>query len=211
MKKVISRLHIITQDRDDKTHIDQVMASCKGGADWIQLRVKNTQNSIWEEIAKDARKICVQYNAKLIINDSPKLAKTVGADGVHLGRTDMDPLEARKILGADKIIGGTANTIDDIRNLVKKEVDYIGLGPYRFTTTKQRLSPVIGLLGLQEIMDLLKAERISVPIVLIGGLRLEDVSPLMHMGIDGLAISSVIHNSVNPDVTVKAFLNALRK
>ena len=106
MKKEISKLHVITQDRSDKTHLDQIVNVCKGGAQWVQLRVKNVDNLIWTEIAKDAKKICHQFGTKLIVNDSPGLVKEVGADGVHLGKQDMNPLEARNMLGEDVIIGG---------------------------------------------------------------------------------------------------------
>ncbi len=209
MKKEISKLHVITQDRSDKTHLDQIVNVCKGGAQWVQLRVKNVDNLIWTEIAKDAKKICHQFGTKLIVNDSPGLVKEVGADGVHLGKQDMNPLEARNMLGEDVIIGGTANTKEDISRLVSEGVDYIGLGPFRHTTTKGNLSPILGVHGVKEILTWAKEEGLSVPIVLIGGLRLEDTLPILKMGVHGVAVSSAIHDSVNADVTTAAYLNAI--
>ena len=93
------------------------------------------------------QELCYKYGATLIIDDEVQICKDLNSDGVHLGKNDMDPEEARKILGNTKVIGGTANTFEDIVTLVNKGVDDIGLGPFRFTTTKDNLSPILGIEG----------------------------------------------------------------
>ena len=92
-------------------------------------------------------KICRKYNATLILNDHVHLVKEIGANGVHLGKSDMSPVKARELLGSNYIIGGTANNMEDIRQLHKSGVDYIGLGPFRFTRTKKNLAPILGIEG----------------------------------------------------------------
>ncbi len=99
--------------------------------------MKNKSYEEWLQIAKEVKSVCDKYQTILIINDNAEIAKEIDADGVHLGKNDMSVAEARAILGKDKIIGGTANTVEDIEYLQSAGVDYIGLGPYKFTETKK--------------------------------------------------------------------------
>jgi thiamine-phosphate pyrophosphorylase len=155
---MISKLHYITQDLADHSHSALAEQACIAGVDWVQLRIKNKTFDDQVIIANETAEICQKYNAKLIINDNVKLAKEVNADGVHLGKTDMEPAEARRILGNDFIIGGTANTFEDIIRLVQSGVEYIGLGPFRFTSTKENLSPILGIEGYKNIMKKCREE-----------------------------------------------------
>ena len=116
-KKTISNFHYITQDIDELSHVELIELACDAGIDWIQLRVKSKTDAVCKQIALEAKTICAKYGAALIINDNVELAMEIDADGVHLGKEDMSPLEAREILGDDFLIGGTANTIDDIKKL----------------------------------------------------------------------------------------------
>ena len=136
--KTISPLHYIV------TRPEQAETACRAGADWVQLRVKAQSYTNWKAIALDTLAVCRQYNARLIINDNPQLAGEVGAHGVHLGQDDMPIQEARVLLGDRFIIGGTANTLETILAHQHDGVDYVGLGPFRFTTTKEKLSPILG-------------------------------------------------------------------
>ena len=191
---MISQLHYITQENEALSHLDCVKQACLNGADWIQLRIKNEPTSKVMELAKEAKDICSDYNTKLIINDYPEIALETNADGIHLGKKDMLPSEARKIIG-DKIIGGTANSTEDILFLIEQGIDYIGLGPFRFTSTKENLSPVLGLDGYQTIIETLKRDREDIPpIIAIGGIVLEDIHDLMLTGVHGVAISGTITN-----------------
>ncbi len=206
---MISKLHYITQDVNGKTHVQLTEEACVAGVDWVQLRVKNKPCAEWKEIALETLAVCRKYNAKLIINDSMTLAKDIGADGVHLGKNDMSTREARKILGNKFIIGGTANTFDDVKMHVSAGVDYIGLGPFRFTTTKDKLSPILGLEGYKEIIENCRKENLHVPIVAIGGIVREDVAGILETGIYGVAVSGGITHAKDKLDTVKELMKAL--
>jgi thiamine-phosphate pyrophosphorylase len=145
------------------------------------------------------------------VNDNLKIAKEAEADGVHLGKEDMDAMEARKIAGDNFIIGGTANTMEDIRVLNAKGVNYIGLGPFRFTSTKANLSPVLGLDGYKKIMQQCAVENISLPFIAIGGIQLNDVASLMNTGVYGIAISSAISNASDISAAAKRFLKSINQ
>ncbi|HVD97616.1 MAG TPA: thiamine phosphate synthase [Cytophagaceae bacterium] len=205
----ISRLQYISQETNDKTHAQLVEEACKAGVDWVQLRVKQRSYEEVLIIAHEVKKICHRYHAKLIINDYAAIAKEIEADGVHLGKDDMDPAKARQILGDKIIIGGTSNTIEDIHALRKAGVDYIGLGPYQFTTTKEKLSPVLGLEGYKTLMEQCAREGMSIPVIAIGGIRVEDVPGLMQQGLYGVAISSLINTAFDKKEIVKLLNSAV--
>lgn len=201
-RRVIEKLQYITQETDSLTHIDCVREACIAGVKWVQLRVKEKPTEEYLEIAKEARIICDLYDARLIINDNVEVAIKSNADGVHLGKSDMQPHEARKLLGAGKIIGGTANTIEDIKELINNAIDYIGLGPFKNTQTKKNLSPLLGLEGYyqvsQQLFDLLKDAKLNYnipPILAIGGIQKEDVVDLMNAGVYGVAVSGLLTNN----------------
>lgn len=191
MKK-ISRLQYITQEVSGKTHWQLAEEACQGGVQWTQLRIKNKSNDEWLDTALKISSVCKKYGGMLIINDNVDVAKESKADGIHLGKTDMDPSMARKVLGDDVIIGGTANTFDDIKKLAHTPVDYIGLGPFRFTTTKEKLSPVLGLEGYQRIMEQCVSAKIKIPVIAIGGILKDDIMSLLQTGVYGVAVASAI-------------------
>ena len=164
----------------------------------MQLRMKEAKPEDIIETGKQTRRLCDKYSATLIIDDHVELVKEIGADGVHLGKNDMPISEARKILGNDLIIGGTANTFDDVRNHYEASADYIGCGPFRFTTTKKVLAPILGLQGYSDITARMKAEGIDIPIIAIGGITLDDIPDLMQTGINGIAISGSILQAEDP-------------
>ncbi len=203
---MISKLHFITGETEEFSHSALVELACKGGADWVQLRVKNKPEDDFFRFAADSKQICKQFGAKLIINDNVMIAKEILADGVHLGKDDMDPREARKILGKNFIIGGSANTMEDIYRLKKCGCNYIGIGPFRFTSTKEKLNPVIGLEGIKKIAALCKKENIKTPLIAIGGIKLNDIKPILETGVFGIAVSSGIHQSKNMKEEIKKFL-----
>ncbi len=203
----ISRFHYLTQDIEGYTHAEQAKLACEYGVEWIQLRVKNKTQDEYLEIAKSVSEICQSTGTKLIINDAVEICKTINADGVHLGKTDMPVSEARMFLGKDKIIGGTANTFEDIVQLYAAGADYVGLGPYRFTQTKQNLSPVLGLSGYQQILQQMHAAHISIPIIAIGGIQASDITPLLKLGIHGIAVSSAVHFAADKNEALKKFMS----
>ena len=144
-------LQFITHYTDRYSYFDSACMALKGGCRWIQLRMKDASEA---EITRETLRIlplCREHGATFIIDDHVEIVRKTGADGVHLGKNDMPVDEARKILGKQFIIGGTANTIEDVRRLHQAGADYIGCGPFRFTTPKKNLSPILGLAGYRNI------------------------------------------------------------
>lgn len=195
---MISHLHYISQT----PHTDHIQAACDAGCKWIQLRIKNESPAAVLPVAEAARAICDRYQARLIINDYPQVAVAVGADGVHVGKLDMTVAAARAIAGPGLVIGGTANTLEDILQHVQDGASYVGVGPFRFTTTKQNLSPILGLKGYQSIMQGLKERNISIPVIAIGGILAEDIPALLETGIHGIAVSGLISAAIDKRAVV---------
>ncbi|AZQ63502.1 thiamine phosphate synthase [Flammeovirga pectinis] len=207
---MISKLHYISTEKKDKNHLLHIQEACEAGCRWIQLRAKNIETEEYIALAKKAKVITDLHNAILLINDRPDVAKAVNADGVHVGKEDILPSEARAILGEGKIVGGTANTIEDIQRLYDFGVDYIGLGPFRFTQTKKKLSPILGLEGYQSLLDECKSRGIDTPIIAIGGIETKDVESILATGIYGVAVSGLIANAEHPGKVVSALEQELQ-
>lgn len=201
---MISSLHYISQQTNNASHLDNILSACEAGCRWIQLRIKNEPEETILSTALAAKAICANYNATLIVNDHPQMAVKTGAHGVHVGKQDMTVAAARAITGNNFIIGGTANTLADILQHVKDGADYVGLGPFRFTTTKEKLSPILGLEGIAGIMQSLRLMGIHIPVIAIGGILEADVPALMQTGIHGIAVSGLITHAVNKSQTVSS-------
>jgi len=208
---MISKLQYISQQTESFSHLAAIQRALAAGCDWVQLRIKNQPESTVLALAQEAKALCAPYGAKLIINDFPEVALAVAADGLHLGLTDKPIPEARALVGRNMIIGGTANTLADIRQRVAEGADYIGLGPYRFTQTKEKLSPVLGLAGYQILLQQLKAENIVIPIIAIGGIGLADVEPLREAGVHGIAISGALTQAADPAQFVQQAQQSLNR
>lgn len=188
-------LQYITAPKPDVSLCEQIEEVCRGGMRWVQLRMKNADVATLLQEGQWAKEICRHYNALLIINDNVEVSRQLQADGVHLGKEDMNPLEARKILGPGKIIGATCNTWEDILLRQKQGVDYIGLGPYAYTRTKEKLSPLLGLAGYTTLLGKMREAGITLPVFAIGGITEGDIPALMQTGIQGIALSGLIKNS----------------
>jgi thiamine-phosphate pyrophosphorylase len=185
---LISHLHCLTWDNSPLTHLEQVQQLLDAGANWIQLRQKNGLEQEKLKTATAAAALCKKYKATLIINDSPQIALESGADGVHLGLKDYPIAEARKLLGKNAIIGGTANTQLQALQLVTEACDYIGLGPWKLTQTKDNLSEILGEAGIKKVLDL----HLKTPVIAIGGIIPADIPKILSLGIYGIAVSSGI-------------------
>ncbi|WP_418264711.1 thiamine phosphate synthase [Flavobacterium faecale] len=192
---MLNRLQYISQGNTVEEQLYNIHQALDHGCDWIQMRFKTTVEKDLLTLAEATKILCQEYLATLFINDNVRLAKEIDADGIHLGLTDMAIPEARTILGEAKIIGGTANTYENILSHVANGCDYVGLGPFRFTTTKDKLSPILGLEGYQKILDQLQQEQIKIPVFAIGGIQLEDVESIIKTGIHGIAVSGLLTNS----------------
>lgn len=207
----ISDLHIITQEIKGFSHLAQIEALKQTDADWIQLRVKDTPQAAWFDIGRKAKDLLKDTRIQLIINDNVYLAKEIDADGVHLGKNDMEVDEARSILGEQKIIGGTANTFNDVVKLHEMGVNYVGLGPFKPTTTKKNLAPQLSQFAYEVILKKLELQKIKIPIIAIGGIQINDVVPLMTVGLSGVAVSSSIVKSTSIQQSVEHFRIQLNK
>lgn len=188
---------------------DGALQALRGGCRWIQLRMKGAAD---RELIAEGRRLhdlCRDFDAKFIVDDRVDLVDAVGADGVHLGLTDMAVNEARRLLGDDKIIGATANTFEHIVNAAAAGADYIGLGPFRFTYTKKRLSPILGLDGYRDITERMRRAEIALPVVAIGGITVDDVEDIIAAGVSGIAVSGAIINAANPVLETKLFIKKL--
>ncbi|MDE7375975.1 MAG: thiamine phosphate synthase [Muribaculaceae bacterium] len=185
---------------------EEVEAVLKGGCKWVQIRMKDASDATVAEAADKCKPLIDRHHAILLLDDHPELAKAVGADGVHLGKNDMPPSEARAILGPYAIIGSTANTLEDIANILAHgQSDYIGLGPLRFTSTKKNLSPTLGYDGYARIL----AQPVGLPVVAIGSVGIDDVAPLLSRGASGVAVSGAIRRATSPQTTTARFVSAL--
>lgn len=207
----MKQLQYITHYNEELNYLDGAELALKGGCRWIQLRMKEASEVEYISVGQELKKLCSDYNATFILDDRVDLVETIGADGVHLGQIDMPVDQARRILGDKKIIGGTANTIEQIERLAELGADYIGCGPFRFTETKAKLAPTLGLEGYKRIVHQMHERDIKLPIVAIGGIQLEDVPALLQSGIDGIAISGAILNTDDPAETTEKFIHLLNR
>ena len=208
----VHHLHHITQETESLSHQECVLNALKGGVKWIQLRVKDKTEDEVFEIAKEVKEIASNFdNITLLMNDYVYITKELDFDGIHLGMTDTSTLDARKLLGKDKIVGGTANTLSDILFHYKNGVDYVGLGPYTFTSTKDKLSPIVGAEGYTTILKELKSLNIEIPIIGIGGIKKEDFKILKDIGLHGVALASIINLDVQPITKAQEIVQEIKK
>lgn len=203
-------LQFITHKNERHGYLDGAEAALRGGCRWIQLRMKDEPDESVIAAGRQLAPLCRAAGATFIIDDHVALVDAVGADGVHLGKNDMPVAEARRILGPDRIIGATANTFDDIAAAVASGADYIGLGPFRFTETKKRLSPILGLQGYRNIMAHCRRAGYSIPVVAIGGITPEDIEAIMATGVSGIALSGTILRAADPAAATSRIINLIK-
>lgn len=203
----MKQLQFITHYTDRYSYYDSARMALEGGCRWIQLRMKESSEKEVKEEALRIQELCKEYEAIFILDDYVEIAQQIHADGVHLGKKDMPIAQARQILGKEYIIGGTANTFEDIQQHAADEADYIGCGPFRFTTTKKNLSPILGLEGYRLIVERMRQAGIQLPIVAIGGITYEDIPSIMNTGVSGIALSGTILRAEDPVKETERILN----
>lgn len=202
------RLQYITNGISPEEVIQEVSDVLKGGCRWVQIRMKDAPEEIVKETLNAAVELCKKYNAVCLVDDHVELAALTDATGVHLGKNDMSPAHARQILKPHQIIGSTANSLTDIETIVSSGVsDYIGLGPYRFTTTKRKLAPVLGQEGYREIFSNPVARVL--PTVAIGGIEAKYIENIICTGVSGVAVSGAIYRADDRVRVVKDILSRL--
>ncbi len=204
-------LQFITHPSEKYSIVEEVKMVLEGGCRWIQLRMKNATDEEIKAVAEEIIPLCKDADAILVLDDHVELVKELEVTGVHIGKEDMPPREARELLQGGPIIGVTANTAADILAMKGIDVDYVGLGPFRHTTTKSKLSPILGLDGYCSIVKEVREAGCELPIVAIGGITLEDVDDIMATGVNGIAMSGAIINAENPVEYTKEVLNRLYK
>ncbi|SDE06839.1 thiamine-phosphate diphosphorylase [Dyadobacter soli] len=206
---VVDKFHFISNETSELSHVDSIRIALQAGCRWIQLRVKDRREEEVLPIAWEATRLCDSYGAKLIINDFPLVALAVEAYGLHLGLTDMPVPEARTLVGEKMIIGGTANTWEDVVRRIEEGADYIGLGPFRFTSTKQNLSPILGIAGYRTLMSQMQEAGHSTPIIAIGGITPDDIGLIRTAGLHGVAMSAALIGAADPQETFYQIQQAL--
>ena len=211
IQKKNCRLQFISHQTDAVGQLDGITMALQGGCRWVQLRMKGLSDAEVLPVAQKAKELCRKAGATFIIDDRVDLVMAVGADGVHLGKNDMPVGEARRILGDRYIIGGTANTAGDVKGHYDSGADYIGCGPFRFTATKQKLSPILGIGGYRKIVAEMKRCGIGMPIVAIGGITAGEIPELMAVGVTGIAVSGAILNAASPQQTARDMLAAVEE
>ena len=187
--------HYLTEDREELLHVELAAQACTAGARWIQFRSKQKNQEELRNSAAAVLQVCRRFGSVCIFNDHVELARDLSADGVHLGQNDMAIGTARRILGDGAIIGGTANTTEEVEALMDQDVSYIGIGPYRHTTTKKVLSPILGIAGVSKLVDIVQGR---VPVVAVGGILPSDLSALYAAGVSGVAVSRAAHCISSP-------------
>jgi thiamine-phosphate pyrophosphorylase len=185
---MLPKLYYISQGSTLSEHFININNALTAGVKMIQIRLKEligVSNDSWfEEILRK----CKMYEAYCIINDFADLAISIHADGVHVGREDEKPIDIMKKTKSNKfIIGATANNYSEFEKCLNQPINYIGLGPVRHTSTKKKLSPILGIEGIHEIISNFQP---LIPVYAIGGIQLSDVKRLMHAGCYGVAISA---------------------
>jgi len=204
-------LQFISHYTERYSYLDSIRMALDGGCRWVQLRMKDAADDEVRRVAEEAQRWCRDAGATFIIDDRVELVRQIGADGVHLGKNDMPVGEARALLGDNFIIGGTANTFDDIRSHYEAGANYIGCGPFRFTTTKKGLAPVLGLEGYTYLIKRAREEGINLPIVAIGGITAEDIPAIMSTGVNGVALSGTVLRAENPVEEMKKLIKITEK
>lgn len=204
---ILPRFQCLTTDLSDVSHAEQTRAFCEAGARWVQIRSKTLSFSEYLIVAQTSARVCQEFGALFIVNDSPEIALRVEADGVHLGSHDLSPKLAREILGSKVLIGGTVNSMEDAEVLVADGVcDYAGVGPFRYTGTKQNLAPVLDSEELRSIILSLG----TIPSFLIGGLEPDDVDNVLSFGAHGMAACNALFEDGNPSAcNIGRFVDAV--
>lgn len=204
-------LQFITHRNDRYDEISGTRAVLEGGCRWVQLRMKDAPDEEFLRVGREVGRLCRQYGATFLLDDRVHLVTELGADGVHLGKNDMPPREARTLLPAGTIIGSTANTFEDIERAAAAGADYIGLGPFRFTETKRNLSPILGLEGYREIFTRCRAAGITLPVVAIGGITAADIAQILATGATGIALSGALLGAADPTEETRKIVDILKQ
>jgi thiamine-phosphate pyrophosphorylase len=203
----LGRLHVITDEvlQTRFTHAEIAALVTRGGADTVQYREKRPK--LTRELVADAAAVvtaCAANGALCIVDDRADVAAAAGAAGLHLGRDDLEPAVARQLLGDDIFIGGTANSIEEAREVWKRPIDYLGVGPVYGTQSKANPAPVLGVERLRAIVA-----ECPLPVIAIGSITAERVAEVLDAGAYGVAVISAITCAPDPEAAARGFAAAI--
>ena len=205
--KQIGRLHVLTDTvlQSRFSHLELARMAIKGGADTIQFRQKVGATREMIEIVRQLKQLCLDSGVTLIVNDRVDVAVATDADGVHLGQDDFPLALARKLLGENRIIGGSAASLEEAQKCFAEGADYIGFGPVYPTASKADADPVTGIKLLKQTV-----EAISLPIIAIGGISADNTPEVIRAGARGIAVISAVCCQEDPEQATRALYNALQ-
>lgn len=187
------------------SHLEQVRRFIEGGARLIQLRDKTALAGDFFSDALSAVEHAHERGVKILINDRVDIARSVRADGVHLGQDDLPPIEARKVLGADAIIGFSTHSVEQAKAALEQPIDYVAIGPVFATATKADPDPVVGLAGIRTVREAIG----DFPLVAIGGIDRNNVRLVLEAGADSAAIiSDLLGNASEITERMQSFLHS---
>ncbi len=177
----------------------------KNGATFLQIREKDLAEGDFTAEAAELRALCEKYRVPFVVNDSVEIALATGADGVHVGQSDIRGRDIRAIIGPDKILGISAGTVEEAVAAEQAGADYIGVGAVFATGTKKNARNLT--------MDQLRAIRasVSIPVVAIGGINTENIGQLSGSGVDGVAVVSAIFAAADPGAATARLLTLSRE
>ncbi len=205
MKKYISKLHFLTQDLPNRTHLEQVQWACEAGANWIQYRCMSKSDEEMLAELHPIASVCDDWGATLIITNHVHLVAMADIQGVHIEDMDVDLTLIRNEIGEDKTLGASAHDLNQIEKHINNGADYIGCGPFTHTDTKPNNYAHLGVSGYKQIIQELNINNLNFPIIAVGGIDLENVTSLLTTGIYGIAVSGAINRSEHPKQKYKEF------
>jgi len=209
MKKFIEKLHFITHDIQQLSHIEQAQIACESGAKWIQYRCLTKSD---DELLTDINviaEICDDWGATLIVTDHVHLKGKADIQGFHIEDMDADFRQLREQLGEEITLGGSSNTVEGLIKIDAEGVDYAGFGPFTHTDTKPNNAPHLGVEGYASAINSLKALSIDLPILAVGGIKTENIEALLSTGIFGIAASSAINQAPDMREAYRSFYDKI--
>jgi thiamine-phosphate pyrophosphorylase len=215
----LPRIQYVTHPDENFSEFSWVHRLHENGIRWIQLRVKEEDLirrlpdkhylASFHEIADQLRAITAALDMLLTINDVVEVALFSHADGIHIGQEDDAPAVISAQLPEGKILGGTANSFEEMHHYADVVMTYFGVGPLRLTTTKTKLKPVLGIEGYRKLIAGMNTGQIKAPVFAIGGIVPSDVAPLLEAGVYGIAISGALFNEGHRAEAIRAFVHEI--
>lgn len=203
-------LQYITNTASPHSITDQVKGVIEGGCRWVQIRMRDASDEEISKVVNDIKPLCIETETFLIFTDRVELAKTLDVGGVYLGKGEMLPSKARLELGPAAVIGVAAHSFDDILAVRSLDVDYVGIGPFATSEHSQTALEPLGLENIRNICTMMQEKEITLNHVAVGGIKLDDVAPLMEAGVNGVAVSSAIAFAPDIKKATEDFVKALK-